>query len=338
MQAAVYRGRGHIAVEEWPDSTPGPGELLVRVRSCGLCGSDILKIVEGKLPPPAVFGHEISGDVAAVGDNVTAFRPGDRVVVSHHVPCYNCHYCRHENFSMCRFFKATNLHPGGFAQYVRVPEPNVRLATFHLPASLSYDQGSFMEPLACCLRSLKKGRLQVGDVVVIIGSGSIGLLMSQLVSQVFQAKAVVVDLLEERLALAEHLGADKTFQAKDPSLKDGIHALTEGRGADLIIYTAGQGETVIQALEWIRDGGMINLFASVAPAALLDFRALYFREITLYGSYSPSPLDLAQALKLLDLGKVKGDPLISHHFSLAELAQAVEWTQQKKVLKAIIHP
>ncbi|RMF92577.1 MAG: alcohol dehydrogenase [Nitrospinota bacterium] len=336
VQAAVYRGRDQIYLEEWPTPTPGAGELLVRVRSCGLCGSDILKIVEGKLPPPAVLGHEVSGDVVAVGEGVTAFHPGDRVVVAHHVPCYTCHYCRHGNFSMCRFFKTTNLDPGGFAQFVRVPGPHVHLTTFPLPSALSYDEGTFMEPLACCLRSLKRCALQGGDLVVIVGSGSIGLLMMQLV-RLFQAQPVVVDLVPERLRLAQDLGAYQTLQAGTDPITAVLQELSEGRGADLIIFTAGQEEVVVEALTWVRDGGTINLFAGLPPARL-DLRTLYHRELTVYGSYSPSPRELSQALTLLAAGKVQVKPLITHHLPLAELPQAVVLARQRRALKVMLHP
>jgi len=178
VKAAVYTGPGAIELREWPDPAAGPGELLIRMRGCGLCGSDIAKFVSGARAP-AVFGHEVVGEVARVGAGVTRFAAGQRVVVAHHVPCFDCHYCRRGSPSMCPHFKRVNLDPGGFAELVRVPAPNVEHATFALPAELSDETASFTEPLACCLRALRRAGVAAGDTALVVGLGSIGCLFAQ---------------------------------------------------------------------------------------------------------------------------------------------------------------
>ena len=179
MKAGVYTGAGTLELQEWPEPAAGPGELLVRVRGCGLCGSDILKVTSPETKAPAVFGHEVVGEIARVGAGVSGFHEGQRVVAAHHVPCFACHYCRRGSPSMCRHFKRSNLDPGGFAELCRVPAPNARHATFALPESMSDETASFTEPLACCLRAVKRCRVEPGDAVVVVGLGSIGCLLAQ---------------------------------------------------------------------------------------------------------------------------------------------------------------
>jgi L-iditol 2-dehydrogenase len=180
MKAAVCTS-GVIQLREWPDPEPGPGELLLRVRGCGLCGSDILKVTAAA-PDPSVLGHEVVGDVIEVGAGVHRFATGDRLVVAHHVPCFACHYCRRGSHSMCRHFKRINLDPGGFAELVRVPAPNVEHAAFRLPAAMADETASFTEPLACCLRAVKRARIAPGDTALVVGLGSIGCLLVQLLT------------------------------------------------------------------------------------------------------------------------------------------------------------
>jgi L-iditol 2-dehydrogenase len=181
VRAAVAYTGEMIRIEEMPAPAPTTGELVVRVRACGLCGSDLAKMFQQRLSAPTVLGHEIAGEVVRVGAGVSAFQVGDRVVVAHHVPCFGCHYCRHGNHSMCRSFKQSHLVPGGFAEEVLVPAEHVKLTTLRLPEQLSFDTASFTEPLACCLRSMRRWNLQPADVILIVGLGPMGLLMAQLV-------------------------------------------------------------------------------------------------------------------------------------------------------------
>jgi L-iditol 2-dehydrogenase len=337
--AVVYSGET-IRIEELALPALGRGELVVRVRACGLCGSDLAKMFQQKLQAPTVLGHEIAGEVVRVGADVSQFHIGDRVVVAHHVPCYGCHYCRHGNYSMCRSFKQSNLIPGGFAEEVLVPAEHVKLTTLRLPTHVSFDEGSFTEPLACCLRGLRRWNLQPADVVLLVGLGPMGLLMAQLVRA---SRGIVLgtDLDEKRLEFATRMGVDAVCSAADgEQVNRLVQELTEARGCDVVVLTAGHGGTVQDACQWVRDGGTITLFGNLAPQqpAQLDPNVLYYREITVQGSYSPSPLELVHALHLIESHAVKVDMLITHRLPLEALPQAVELARTHRAVKAIINP
>lgn len=337
MRAAVYYGPNDIRVEDVPKPEIGPGEVLVKVAGCGLCGSDIVKIRYETVKPPAVFGHEVVGEVAELGAGVDSFSVGDRVVVAHHVPCYACHYCQHESYSMCRTFKALNIFPGGFAEYVRVPSRNVMHGVFHIPPHLSYEEASFTEPIACCLRAIKRSRMQPNDTMVVVGLGSIGLSMVQL-ARLFGTQIIGVDVVPERIQLAREMGAEVALDASSGPVRDGVLAATGGRGADVVMLTAGTTQSVAQAFELVRDGGTINLFAGAPPGSSLslDINQVYHRELTLLASYSPSTIELYQALELLAAGKIKVSKLVTHRLPLEALGEAVRLTLTKEALKAYI--
>jgi L-iditol 2-dehydrogenase len=340
VRAAVAYGGETIRIEELTLPSPGTGAIVVRVRACGLCGSDLAKMFQDKLQAPTVLGHEIAGEVIRVGAEVDQFQVGDRVVVAHHAPCYACHYCRHGNYSMCRSFKQSNVHPGGFAEEVLVPAAQVQLTTLRLPERISFEAGSFTEPLACCLRSLRRWNLQPADVVLLVGLGPMGLLMAQLV-QAHHGLVLGIDLDEQRLQFAERLGVDAVCSAADVErLTSLVRDLTQARGCDVVVLTAGHGGTVQDALQWVRDGGTITLFGNLAlhRPAQLDPNALYYREITLQGSYSPSPPELVHALGLIASGAINVDLLITHRLPLEELPQAVELARTRQAVKAIINP
>jgi L-iditol 2-dehydrogenase len=287
-----------------------------------------------------VLGHEIAGEVVRVGDDVSQFQVGDRVVVAHHVPCYGCHYCRHGHYSMCRSFKQSNLYPGGFAEEVLVPAAHVQFTTLRLPAHVSFDAASFTEPLACCLRSLRRWNFQPGDVGLIVGLGPMGLLMAQLI-QAHHGSVLGTDMDENRLAFAKHAGVDAVCSAIDgEQLTQLVKDLTQERGCDVVVLTAGHGGTVQDALQWVRDGGTITLFGNLAlhRPAEIDPNILYYREITLQGSYSPSPLELVHALHFIASQAVNVDQLITHRLPLEELPQAVELARTRRAVKAIINP
>jgi len=340
VKAAVAYGDATIRIEDLALPTPRQGELVVRVRACGLCGSDLAKLFQQKLQSPTVLGHEIAGEVARIGSDTDRFRPGDRVVVAHHVPCFGCHYCRHGQYSMCRHFKQSNLHPGGFAEEVLVPAEHVKLTTLRLADHVTFEAASFTEPLACCLRALRRWDLQPADVVLLVGLGPMGLLMAQLI-QAHHGVVLGTDMDERRLAFAEHIGVDTVCSAADAErLAQAIDDLTHGRGCDVVVLTAGHGGTVQEALRWVRDGGTITLFGNLAlqQPATLDPNVLYYREITIQGSYSPSPLELVHALQLIESQAVNVKQLISHRLPLVQLSEAVELARTRRAVKAIINP
>ena len=338
MKAAVFTGQKTVETREEPNPKLGEGDVLIRMRSCGVCGTDVRKVQFSLVRPPVILGHEVAGDVVEVGPNVTKFKVGDRVVVAHHTPCFVCHYCRHENFSMCKKFKSSNLDPGGFAEYVRIPKEHVEMTAHKIPQTLTYDQAVFMEPLACVLRNLKRAKTLPGDTVLIVGLGSMGLLTGQMV-QHFSGHVIATDLRDDRRALGQRLGFE-TLDGTDPNLKDKVLKATDGRGVDVVILTAGNEEVYSGAISFVRDGGSVNVFAGLAPGAKLNFDAneLYSREITVYSSYSPSPIELKEALVFLEHGIVNVDILEAKPYELKELGSAIDAVQMQSILKAIIHP
>ena len=336
MRAAVFQGAGRITPGEWPQPEVGTGELLLRVRGCGLCGSDIAKIVAPETRGPAVLGHEVVGDVVRTGPGVAGFGVGDRVVAAHHVPCGTCHYCRRGSESMCRAFKASNLDPGGFAEYVRVPPANVRHATFRVPDHLTDEEASFVEPLACCVRAVDRARVESGDTVVVVGLGSIGCLFVQLLSRA-GAAVVGADPLSDRVALALTLGA-RAAGAGDLAAS-AARELSEGRGADHVIITGGGADVLPWAAGLVREGGTLHVFAGGPGESLpLPLGTLYHRELTLTSTYSSSPATLARAFWLLSAGKVEVDRLITHRLPLERLAEGVELMRRREALKVYVTP
>lgn len=334
MRAAVHVGAGRLELRDWPVPTPGPGELLLRLRGCGLCGSDIVKLAGGAAAPPSVLGHEVVGDVLEVGGGGVRFAPGERVVVAHHVPCFACHYCRRGSPSMCRAFKRINLDPGGFAERLRVPAPNVLHATFRIPDHVSDETASFTEPLACCLRAVKRCGAAAGDVVLVIGLGSIGCLLVQGFHQV-GATVLATDLLVERRRLGRSVGAEVPEAEAD--LDRALREATDGRGADVVVITAGSAAVLPWAQTRVRDGGTLHCFAG-GGGETLALDTLYHRELTLSATYSSSPTELAEAFGLLVRGAVTVDGLVTHRLPLARLAEGVELVKRQQAVKVYVTP
>ena len=336
MKATVLREEGRLSAESWPRPVIGAGELLLRLRGCGLCGSDIAKVGAAGTTLPLVLGHEVVGDVVEVGGGVTEFGVGDRAVAAHHVPCGRCHFCRRGSESMCADFKTSHLDPGGFAEFVRVPGVNVRHATFKVPAHVSDEAASFVEPLACCLRAVRRARVEPGDTAAVIGLGSIGCLFVQLLRRA-GARVVGVDLLAERAALAKTLGADAAGVPE--AVSHVVRELSEGRGADLVVVTGGGTAALPWATTAVRDGGSLHYFAGGAGDTLpLPLEVLYKRELTLTATYSSSPADLAAAFALIAAGEVSTAPLVSHRLPLDRVEEAVALMRRQAALKVFVTP
>jgi L-iditol 2-dehydrogenase len=336
MKAAVYVGHGALELREWPRPAAGPGELVLRVRGCGLCGSDIAKITGRSAKPPAVLGHEVVGEVVEIGLGVSRFTGGERLVVAHHVPCFACHYCRRGSPSMCRAFKRVNLDPGGFAQFLRVPAPNVAHAAFRIPAGLSDETASFTEPLACCLRAVKRCGLLAGDTALVVGLGSIGCLLVQLL-RLQGVTVFATDLRPDRRLLGRKAGA--LVLDRDLELEAELRGVTDGRGADLVIVTAGGPAALPWAAGRIRDGGAIHYFAGGAGESLpLPLDTLYHRELSLGATYSSSPADLAEAFELLTARAVSVEGLITHRLPLSRLGEGIELMRRHEAVKVYVTP
>ncbi len=339
--AVEVAGPGQVRLARIAVPPPGPGELLLRMRGCGLCGTDLGKI--GRPASPAAgavkLGHEVVGDVQSAGPGVSAFRAGDRVVVGHHVPCGICRFCRHGSHSMCPQFRATNLDPCGFAGLVRVPAPNVAQAAFPVPAHLPDEEAIFVEPLGCALRAVRRSDVQPGDRVAVAGAGTMGLLIAQAV-QAAGGHALSLDLTPARLELARGLGMAATLDAARPDLAGALREWTESAGLDAAILTAVTPALLAALLAALRDGGHLNLFAPPgAPEPYgLDLAALYSRELAVCATYSSTPADLARALDLLASGAVRADGLVTHRLPLERFAEGVELQRSGRALKVLFYP
>jgi len=336
---AIVSENHQSRVEEVPLPTLQSGDLLLQVNACGVCFSDVHKIRFQKLTKPTILGHEVAGEVVEIGNAVTKFKVGDRVVVAHHVPCLRCHYCRHGNISMCRQFKNTNLDPGGFAEFVRVPALHVENVAFRVPAGLSDNEASFMEPLGCALRAVKRAGIQSEDVVVLVGLGSIGLLLLQLIRHT-RAECIGIDLDPQRREFAKQFGLAGTFAGSETELTNCLAKKTDGRGADGVLFTAGNPTLVSTGLTWLRQGGTCTIFSSLHPESnvQLDWNQLYYRELNIISSYSASPADLVEALDLLGNGNVRVNELTGDTFPLERFSEALAAIESRAILKAIIIP
>lgn len=339
MKALRYEGLNKVVFSEVPVPAVSDGEVLVAVEVCGLCGSDILKIDADLKERPVCLGHELAGRIELVGLGVKGFKRGDRVVVAHHVPCGDCHYCRKSSPSMCREFKQTNLDPGGFSEYVRVSSRHVENVMLKLPPKVPFSHAALIEPLACVLRNIRRLGLAEGDTTVVIGLGFIGLLTS--IVLVKRGVSVIgLDLDPARVRLANKLGVSHAYTGRENRTEAVLSQLTQSRGADVLIITAGPASIVPQRLPWVRDGGILNLFSGFhkQPPAHIDLDMLYHREITLLASYSPALEDLREAHRIICSAEIDVSPFVKSQFGLDRFDEALRQIRGREIIKAMILP
>ncbi|MBW4521361.1 MAG: zinc-dependent dehydrogenase [Scytolyngbya sp. HA4215-MV1] len=332
MKAQVFRGVNQLSYEEVPIPEVAADEVLVQVRVVGLCQSDIKKIRYPLYEPPRIFGHETAGTIAIVGSEVQGWQVGDRVVVLHHIPCMHCNYCLNENFSMCEVYKnittTAGFAPsgGGFAEYVKVPGHIVRQGgLIPIPDAITFEQASFVEPTNCCLKAIKKARIEHGQTVLVTGAGPIGLMFIMLVNYL-GARAIATDLIPSRIAKALQVGAEAAFDARDSDLVTKIQSVTQGMGVDTSLLAVPSEKAFFQALDCTRKGGKILFFAEFPDEVeiLLNPNILYRREIDLMGSYSSSYRVQALAADIVFNQRIDVDALVSDRYPLKDLAIAVE--------------
>ena len=327
MKAAVFYSPKKITVEEVPLPAIGPGEILLKVRVCGLCGTDISKIVERRVPPGTVLGHEVAGDIVKVGRGVKGFKVGQAVCVSHHIPCFQCHFCRHGNFSACRQFKNTNIYPGGFSEYIRVPSLNVRFGMQKL-GSLSYEEGALVESCACSLRAFKRAGFKRGDSLIIIGLGPVGLLHLLMAKALGASKIMACDINAYRLKKARELGAHL-------AIRPGPSAV---RNLDLALVSVGLTQAIEEAPQYLRTGGTVLVFAECSAESKITISPnLIYHETSFIGSYSSTPLEQKECLRLIKSGKLPVKKLITYRLPLSDISEAVRLSRQGgKTFKIII--
>jgi L-iditol 2-dehydrogenase len=346
MLAAVYRGINDVRLETVPVPKIGPGEMLVRVHSCGVCGTDLKKISTGSHSAPRIFGHETSGVVAAVGEKVKKHKPGDRVVVFHHIPCRECFYCRHNTFAQCNTYKkvgcTAGFEPsgGGFAEYVRVMDWIVEDGTVRIPDGISFEQACFVEPVNTCLKGIEVLRLEPGETVLTIGQGPIGIMLSILAKRV-GARLVTSDLYRERLKIGAGFGLERTIDASRQNVIERIRELTGGRGADAVILAVGGNALIRTAIDAARPGGRVLLFAQTQHGeAVIDPAAVCVEEKTLLGSYSAS-VDLQEESVCFVMNREMDlERLVSHCFALTRATEAIDLAAhpQSSSMKVLIQP
>jgi L-iditol 2-dehydrogenase len=350
MRAVVYRGVNDMRVETVPVPRIGPGELLIKIATCGVCGTDLKKIHMGSHSAPRIFGHEMAGIVVAVGEGAAGYTPGDRVMTFHHVPCGECYYCRKQTPAQCPLYKKTGATAGfepsggGFAEYVRVMDFLVaRGGVVKIPDDVPFEQAAFIEPLNTVLKGVKMLNLASDDTVLVIGQGPIGLMHAALARRT-GARVLTSDLFSERHAIAARFGLRDPIHAGEENVVERVFAETEGRGADAVILAVGGNALIRTAMDAARPGGKVLLFAQTQHGeATIDPAAVCVDEKTLLGSYSSSFPILGEVTDLVFGGYRNGfdlTPLISHRFPLEEAVAAIEIAShpQPGSMKIMIEP
>lgn len=346
MRAAVYRGKDDVRLETVPVPEIGPGELLVRVHTCGICGTDLKKISTGSHSAPRIFGHETSGMVAAVGPGAGEYQVGERVMLFHHIPCGKCFYCRHQTFAQCETYKqvgcTAGFEPsgGGFAEYVRVMDWIVERGTVRIPAGVSYEQACFVEPVNTCMKGIDNLRVRSGETVLVIGQGPIGIILAVL-AQRAGARVITSDLYPQRHTIAKSFSLGNAIDASCADAVKVVRGETEGRGADAAILAVGGNSLIRTAMNAVRPGGRVLLFAqTVRGEATIDPAAVCVDEKTLLGSYSASVELQEESVRFVMSREMDLARLISHRFPLSSSVEALHLAAhpQPDSMKIVIQP
>jgi L-iditol 2-dehydrogenase len=339
MKVAMYYKNDDVRIENMSIPEIKDEEILVKIIASGICGSDVMEWYRIK-KAPLVLGHEISGDIVKVGKNVKKFKVGDRVFVTHHVPCNNCHYCLNDQHTLCKTLRSTKFYPGGFAQFLRVPEINVDRGTFLLPDEMSYDEGTFIEPLACTVRGFRVVDFKPKQTVLVLGSGISGILNIKLAKAMSAKKIIATDIEKYRLKIAKKSGADHVIDAKE-NVSELVKKYNDGRLADLVILCAGVIPAVKQALESVEPGGTILWFALPKPGddfpiPLFD---LWNKQIKMISTYAGVKKDITEAIELIRTKKVIVEDMISHKLPMKDTPKAFKLTAEAtESMKIIIEP
>ncbi len=339
MKVAVYYNNRDVRIEEMPIPQIGDGELLVKVMASGICGSDVMEWYRIK-KAPRVLGHEITGEVVEVGKGVKKYKKGDRVFVSHHVPCNTCHYCLQGNYTVCDTLRTTNFYPGGFSEYIRVPKINVDRGTFVLPENVTFDEGTFIEPLGCCVRGMRVAGFRPGWSVVVLGSGIAGLLNIGLSKALGASSILSTDINEYRLKKAKEMGADLALHPQE-DVPSKLKELNRGRLADIVIVATGVKKVFNQALKLVDRGGTILLFAPPDPDTELSIPGFSFwrEQIRLISTYAAAPEDIEVAIELLASKRIEVESLITHRLPLKDTPIGFKLVAEAgKSVKVIIKP
>jgi L-iditol 2-dehydrogenase len=339
MHVGVYYNNRDVRFEEVPKPKIGPGEILIKVKASGICGSDVMEWYRIKRAP-LVLGHEATGEVVEVAEGVESFNKGDRVFASHHVPCNTCHYCLNGNYTSCETLHTTNYYPGGFSEYIRVPAINVERGVFILPKEVSYEEGTFIEPLACVLRAQRAANLKPGQSALILGSGISGLLHLLLAKFAGVEQVSMTDIDEYRLKMAQELGASAVINAREDVAAQ-LRKVNLNRLADLVIVCTSAISAFEQALQSVDRGGTILCFAPTEPGVNLSVPVNDFwrKNIKIIHSYGSSPADAREAIEILRTKRIPVQKLITHRLGLSRIQEGFRLaTEGKNCIKVIIEP
>ncbi len=339
MRVAMYYNNRDVRLEDVPEPQIADNELLVKVKASGICGSDVLEWYRVK-KAPLVLGHEIAGEIARVGKDVKGYQIGNRVFVSHHVPCNTCYYCLNGNHTVCETLHTTNYYPGGFAQFIRVPSINVERGVFLLPDEISFEEGTFIEPLACVLRGQRIIQLKPGQSLLILGGGISGLLHLLTAAAQGIGSIIVTDISEYRLKMAKGLGANSVINAKDDVVKMLLEA-NNNRLSDQVIICTGAIQAFMQSLQCVDRAGAILCFAATDPGVTLPIPVNDFwrNSVKIMHSYGAAPLDIIQAIELLRTGVVDVKKLITHSLDLSQAAKGFQLVAEaRECIKVILKP
>jgi L-iditol 2-dehydrogenase len=339
LLAAVYYNNHDVRIEEMAIPEIGEDEALLKVMASGICGSDVIEWY--RVPKaPRVLGHEATGVIDKIGSEVTSLKVGDRVFVSHHVPCNQCRYCQRGHHTACHTLHTTNYYPGGFAQYIRVPKINVDFGVYKLPDDMSFEEGTFVEPLACVSRGQRLAGLQKDDTLLIIGSGIAGILHAQLAKFKGVENIVVADINPYRLMLAKKFGADHALDAKD-NLPEKLKDVNGGRLADQVVVCTGATSASLTALDCVENGGTILFFAVPDPSVKLPVPISQFwrNEITMRTTYGAAPNDLEDSMRVLASKRLNVKDMITHRLPLTEAQEGFRlMAEAGKSLKVVLEP
>lgn len=327
MKAAFVKDSSRVVVEDVEKPILGTGDVLVKMHACGICGSDLEKVFGKYSQPSTRLGHEPSGTIEKVGENVTDFKKGDRVFVHHHVPCYSCHFCLHGNETMCKKYSETNLSPCGLAEEFIVPQWNVNHGgILKIPDSMSFEEAAMIEPLACCIRAWDKFSFQKGDSTAIFGVGATGM-MHVMLSIVHEFdKIFCIDLNEFRLEFAKKFNITDAIKSSVPDVKQKILVQTDNRGVDVAIVATGSLQALSSAIDLVRKGGTVVMFGVPSKDAMinLNMSIIYSKEITMISSYAASDSDTKAALELIESSKIDVKKLITHRYNIKDSPKAFE--------------
>lgn len=318
-----------VEIQEMEVPRPGPGEALVQVKACGICSGDVTPWYIRK-KCPIVVGHEPAGIIAEVGEGVTRFEPGDRVFIHHHAPCLECRHCKRHNFSMCPTWRATNLNPGGIAEYVLISKTNLENDTLRLKDGMSFADGALIEPIACVVKAFRRARMKAGDRVAIIGLGFIGQVMVLLARHLGAETIICSDMIDYRLQKAKEFGADRVVDVRQENFAEVVRSLTDGEGADIVMVGPSKPAVMQAGIEAAGKGSTVLLFMAPEPSVTMEINPnyLFFNEISLVSSYSCGPNDTRETMDLIASGVFKADQLITHRFPMEKTLEACRLTAQ----------